>query len=306
MKIRFRVLALFLLSVAVLGTDAAPTNAASRHAAVTPLAVAAGGDTCATATVIASVPLNNDTGDTTGATDNIRLTGCAGLSLEGPDHVYAFTVSAGNNLTFTLTPTDPEYDPAIYVRTACAQGAGTCVAKTDAVAGGQAESITVSGLAPGTYYFFIDSAYPVEDPAGEGHYSLSVTGTLGTPNNASFYTLTPCRVLDTREASGSPALIAGATRVFTVVGQGAGQCQVPPTAKAVSVNVTVTQPTSPGYLTLFPGGTPPLASTINFFPGQTRANNAIVPLGANGTISVLDGQASGGTHFILDVNGYFQ
>lgn len=305
MRIRFRLLALFLLSVAVLGTDAAPTNAASRHAAVTPLAVAAGGDTCATAVNIPSVPFN-DTGDTTGATDNIRLTLCSGDSLEGPDHVYSFTVFAGSNLTFTLTPTDPEYDPAIYIRTACAQGSGTCVARTDGGLGGQAESITVSGLAPGTYYFFIDSVYPVKDPAGEGHYSLSVTGTLGTPNNASFYTLTPCRVLDTREASGAPALVAGATRVFTVVGQGAGQCQVPPTAKAVSVNVTVTQPTSPGHLTVFPGGNPPLASTINFFPGQTRANNAIVPLGANGTISVLDGQPSGGTHFILDVNGYFQ
>jgi hypothetical protein len=296
MKTRSIVAALLLLSSGLI------VIGASRP--LTSSSIAAGGDTCATATPISSLPFN-DSGDTTGATDDIRLTGCAGISLEGPDHVYAFTVFAGNNLTFTLTTTDSEYDPAIYIRSACPQGTGSCVARADVGFGGQGETITVSGLAPGTYYFYIDSVYPPKDPAGEGHYTLSVTGTLGVPNNSSFYTLTPCRVLDTREASGAPALVPGPARTFTITGQ--GQCQVPLTAKAVSINVTVTQPTSPGYLTLFPGGTvAPLASTINFSPGQTRANNAIVPLGANGTISVLDGQPSGTTHFILDVNGYFQ
>jgi hypothetical protein len=298
MTIRSKVASLLLLSSGLIALGAS--------APVRPSAVTAGGDTCATATPIPSLPFN-DSGDTTGATDNIRLTGCAGLSLEGPDHIYVFTVFAGNNLTFTLTPTptDPEYDPAIYIRSACAQGTGSCVARTDVSLGGEAEAITVSGLAPGTYYFYVDSVYPEGDAAGEGHYSLSVTGTLGTPNNTSFYTLTPCRVLDTRDPAGpwgGPALAASATRVFTI----AGRCNVPPTAKSISVNVTVTQPTAPGHLILFPGGTPPGVSMINFQPGQTRANNAIVPLSASGTLSVADGQSTGTTHFILDVNGYFQ
>jgi hypothetical protein len=78
-------------------------------------------------------------------------------------------------------------------------------------------------------------------------------------------------------------------------------------AKSVAVNVTVTEPASQGYLTLFPSGTtPPLASTINFRAGQTRANNAILPLGSGGTISVFSGQPTGTVHFILDVTGYFQ
>jgi hypothetical protein len=308
MKFRSRVFALLLLSVILLGTGASSgnTQVSGNAGAVRPLAVDAGGDTCATATTIPSVPFN-DTGDTTGATDNIRLTGCVGLSLEGPDLVYAFTVFAGNNLTFTLTPSalDPDYDPAIYIRTACAQGAGSCVARQDVGGSGQAETITVSSLAPGTYYFFIDSIYPADDVAGMGRYSLSVTGTFGVPNNTSFYTLTPCRILDTRldpGPLGGPALAAGSTRVFPIW----NQCSVPPTAKSVSVNITVTQPTSPGHLILFPGGTPPTVSAINFRAGQTRANNAIVPLSGTGTISVADGQGSGTTHFILDVNGYFQ
>ncbi len=306
MKFRFRFFALFLLSVGLLGTDASSGGAqAGEDASITPLTIAAGGDTCATPpTPITSLPFN-DSGDTTGAADNIRITGCAGLGLEGPDHIYSFTVFAGNNLTFTLTPTDPEYDPAIYIRTACLQANGSCVARTDTGNGGQAEAITVSGLAPGTYYFFVDSLYPVKDVAGEGHYTLAVTGTFGAPNNTSFFTLAPCRILDTRDPAGpwgGPALAAGATRVFPIW----GQCFVPTTAKSISVNMTVTQPTAPGHLILFPGGIPPGVSNINFRAGQTRANNAIAPLSGTGTLSVTDGQSTGTTHFILDVNGYFQ
>jgi hypothetical protein len=132
-----------------------------------------------------------------------------------------------------------------------------------------------------------------------------VWGLSFTPIPAGLYTLTPCRLVDTRDPAGpwgGPVLLGGATRVFAI----AGRCNVPPTATSVSVNVTVIQPTAPGNLILFPGGTPPVVSTINFRPGQTRANNAIVLLSASGTLSVADAQSSGTTDFILDVNGYFQ
>ena len=68
--------------------------------------------------------------------------------------------------------------------------------------------------------------------------------------------------------------------------------------------MTVTQPTAPGHVILYPGGSPaPSVSAINFRAGQTRANNAIVPLGAGGTLAV---QSAAPTHFIPDVNGYFE
>jgi hypothetical protein len=87
----------------------------------------------------------------------------------------------------------------------------------------------------------------------------------------------------------------------------AGPCGIPPEADAVAVNVTVTQPTAPGYLTLYPLGVArPLASTINYGPAQTRANNAIVQLGSGGSIVVTCGQSSGATHLIIDVVGYFR
>jgi hypothetical protein len=274
---------------------------------VTPLAVTAGGDTCAAATVIATLPFN-DSGNTAGATDqglflNATCAGGGAVSREGPDLVYTFTVGTGSSLTFTLTPS-ASYDATIYIVGTCTSGS-SCVVESDTGIEGQTETIGPRTFNPGTYYLYVDSIYPVDDKLGSGTYTLSVTGTFGVPNNSSFFTLTPCRILDTRDPAGpfgGPALAAGGTRIFTI----ANQCGVPSTAKSVSVNITVTQPTSPGHLILFPGGAPPAVSAINFRAGQTRANNAIVPLSGTGTISVADGQGSGTTHFILDVNGYFQ
>jgi hypothetical protein len=50
----------------------------------------------------------------------------------------------------------------------------------------------------------------------------------------------------------------------------------------------------------------PTVSTLNHAAGQTRGNNAIVSLGANGDVTVRLTQGSGTAHFILDVNGYLE
>jgi hypothetical protein len=86
-----------------------------------------------------------------------------------------------------------------------------------------------------------------------------------------------------------------------------GSCGIPPEADAIAVNVTVTQPTAPGHVTIYPSGIAlPTTSTINYSAGQTRANNAIVEVGANGSIAATCGQSSGTTQFIIDVVGYFR
>ena len=77
---------------------------------------------------------------------------------------------------------------------------------------------------------------------------------------------------------------------------------------AVSVNLTVVQPNSPGFLTVYPAdGLAPLSSSLNFSPGQVRANNAVLVLATDGSarLTVFNG-SNGTTHFILDVNGTFQ
>ncbi len=121
-----------------------------------------------------------------------------------------------------------------------------------------------------------------------------------------FFTLPPCRILDTRNPAGplgGPALNAQFDRTFLV----AGTCGIPVTAKAISVNLAAAQSTAAGNLRLRPGGMPvPLVSSINYSAGQTRSNNAVLPLNAAGRLAVFCGQASGTVHFILDVNGYFE
>ena len=128
---------------------------------------------------------------------------------------------------------------------------------------------------------------------------------LPAPVATAFHTLPQCRIVDTRNAPGpygAPALPAGGVRSFAL----AGRCGVPMTARSVAANLTVTQPAAGGHLTVFPTGSPPpLASAINFSVGQTRANNAVLQLGAGGAVSVQSG-TPGTVHFILDVTGYFE
>ena len=82
---------------------------------------------------------------------------------------------------------------------------------------------------------------------------------------------------------------------------------MPPTAKAVAANLTIVSPTGFGHITVYPAGASlPLASTLNFRPGVTRANNAIVQLGVSGQLAVFCGMDSGSADFILDVTGYFE
>jgi hypothetical protein len=122
----------------------------------------------------------------------------------------------------------------------------------------------------------------------------------------SFYTLVPCRVLDTRYPDGTyggPALVAGTARVVRLV----GRCDIPETAKAVSVNVAVTQPTGAGNLRLYAAASlVPTVSAITYSAGQTRSNNAIVTLNDAGELEMWCAQAPGTAHIILDVTGYFE
>jgi hypothetical protein len=130
------------------------------------------------------------------------------------------------------------------------------------------------------------------------------TGRVHDPGN--LFTVSPCRVVDTRSAAGpygGPALAAGQSRTFTL----AGQCGIPAGARAVAVNVTVTGPTVTGNFRLYPADQPlPSTSTLNYAAGQTRANNAIVGLSPSGALAVRCSQAAGTAHLVLDVTGYLE
>jgi hypothetical protein len=114
--------------------------------------------------------------------------------------------------------------------------------------------------------------------------------------------ITPCRIADTRNATGAfggPELAAAATRTFNVPQSG---CGIPSTAVAYSLNVTVVPPAPLSFLTIWPAGeAQPTVSTLNS-DGRVKANATITPAGTNGGVSVY---ASDATQFILDIDGYF-
>jgi len=138
---------------------------------------------------------------------------------------------------------------------------------------------------------------------GSGTSSGSATVTIdGGVDCGSFVTVTPCRLVDTRSGQG-PALAANTTRSFDV----RGLCGVPLDAKAVAITLAAVDETNVGNLRLYPAGAvAPFASTINFIPSTVRTNNAIIPLGSSGQISVLCTMTSGSTNFVMDVTGYFK
>ncbi len=148
-------------------------------------------------------------------------------------------------------------------------------------------------------------------PVAQRGYALlksrpPVCGPLSSPAQR-FFSLTPCRLVDTRNAAGpfgGPALDGQQARVFST----AGRCGIPSSAKALAVSVVATDSTAAGHLVLFPAGpSAPATSTVNYAAGQTKANNAVVPLSAAGELAAYDGQPSGATvHLVIDVNGYFE
>ena len=144
----------------------------------------------------------------------------------------------------------------------------------------------------------------IYNAAGSTHVIFDVAGYVplitGTPGPDGFYNpLVPARLLDTRTGSG--ALLGGQTLTLQVSGSGG----VPSTGvAAVVLNVTVTAPTTAGYLTVFPAGTPvPLASNLNFVAGQTVPNRVLVMLGAGGKVAFFN--PSGSVQVIADVSGWF-
>ncbi|HLK54861.1 MAG TPA: hypothetical protein VKU42_15480 [Candidatus Angelobacter sp.] len=128
---------------------------------------------------------------------------------------------------------------------------------------------------------------------------IDVNGYFAPPaaGGLSFYALTPCRVLDTRNTPGFPPFTG--TVDANVVPSG---CGAPATAQSFVMNATVVPPGPFNFLTLWPQGTTrPLVSTLNASDGFVTSNLAIVPT-TNGQISSF---ASNPVHLVLDISGYF-
>ena len=190
------------------------------------------------------------------------------------------------------TPDGPNFDTPtnkVYVANAGSNTVtmidGVTYATTTVNVGTQPDGVGVNGVTNRIYV------------ANFGSNNVSViAGASAAP--VQFVSVTPCRLVDTR--NGSP--IQGGTSQSFILPQ-LGNCGIPATAAAYSLNVTVVPITTLGYLTIWPTGeNQPFVSTLNSSDGRIKANAAVVPAGYQGAVSVF---VTDTTNVILDIDGYF-
>jgi hypothetical protein len=131
--------------------------------------------------------------------------------------------------------------------------------------------------------------------------AIDINGYFASPASGglSLYNLTPCRIEDSRNPSGTPAF----TGIIAVTATGV-PCGVPPEAKSLVLNATVIPSGVLGYLTLWANlGSQPVVSTLNAVDGSITSNMALVPT-SNGLVNAY-GSGPGATYLILDISGYF-
>lgn len=148
-----------------------------------------------------------------------------------------------------------------------------------------------------------DGAIDVYNSHGETHCIVDVFGYFTTKAGDRFVPVDPQRLFDTRFGTGVRKGKLAHREPLDV--QVAGRAGVPKSgASAVVMNVTVTEPDAPGFLSVAPAGGPtPGTSNLNYLGGDTVPNLTICKLGAGGKVT-LDG-VGGNRHVLADVFGYF-
>jgi subtilisin family serine protease len=183
-------------------------------------------------------------------------------------HIYRATSSGGETLLTTVAPGTTTFDD--------------------------------SPLVNGTTYYYEVGAF---NTVGETRSAEQFNTPAAPFAAATYFPLTPARILDTRNGTGGQLgkVGPGQTLNLSLDSQGG----LPASGiQAVVLNVTVTQPDAPGYVTVFPtGGSPPLASNLNFNANETVPNLVVVKVGAGGQVSFFNGV--GNTDLIADVVGYY-
>ena len=137
-----------------------------------------------------------------------------------------------------------------------------------------------------------------------------VRATVTSGERPVFISITPCRLVDTRPApttvgTRATPLQPAETATFTVHGTN-GNCTIPAGALAIDANVTITAPTSDGFLSVFPADAAlPNASSLNWSAGQAPTPNAVtVDLSTDGKVNVFNER--GTVNVIIDIVGYYE
>jgi uncharacterized repeat protein (TIGR01451 family) len=240
-----------------------------------------------------------------------HYTGCPA----GPSAVLTFTLLLSNTGdqdagAVTLHETVPAH--ATFNA-----GASTPLWSCAATTPGAACTLAVGGLAAGAtlYATFAVTADASLPPATVIHNAACATTGAGapvcanaeTPPGLCFYTLTPCRALDTR-LTGVPLTQSNPQQVYQL----SGVCGVPASAVAVAVNVTLVEATTDLSVQGYPGDlAPPGTNTVSVTQGGTIAGFAVLRLATSGAgtlgflMTIAPPEDEGQTDLLLDVSGYF-
>jgi hypothetical protein len=219
---------------------------------------------------------------TGGSTLDVQVAGIGGVPVTG---------AAAALLNVTVTDTSAASYLTVYP-----QGAARPLASNlNWVAGDTVPNRVLVPLGPtGQVSFYNDAGTTDLVVDVDGYFTSGATAPAGA---SLFSPITPVRVLDTRQTGQT---LGPAGTLSPVL---AGVDGIAANASAVVANVTVTDTTAASYLTVYPGGKRPLASDLNWGPGQTVPNLTVATLSDTGAISAFND--AGRTDLVIDAFGYF-
>lgn len=215
-------------------------------------------------------------------------------------------------------------DATLYASTVTAQQAGITLAlkgeawgssSTFSVNWGDGQSdngLTIGSVTPtdfnnlhDTHMYAHRGTYTITVTATDATQTITRTATV-TTNGSTFVPVTPTRILDTRQGTGAPkAMVGPGGSVAVDVTGGVTGAPAAGTITAVVMNVTSTNATAPGFVTVYPDGTSvPSSSNLNFGKNETVPNLVTVKVGADGKVA-LHNTSTGSTDLIADVAGYY-
>ncbi len=112
--------------------------------------------------------------------------------------------------------------------------------------------------------------------------------------------LLPCRLADQRRGLGLDIVSSNDADISTEA------CGIPGNATSIAITVTIVNPRLGGWLVTYPAGQrAPTAATLNWSPGNTRANTTIVPIGTDRRVSMFRHDGFGAANVVVDVIGAF-
>ena len=264
-------------------------------------------------------------GTTTQAAAALRQVGHAQFSSPASKSVFHRTaVGAGTattpdpNLAIALSGYDSSSHAVAFNVSVTGLNAGT-VSVTVTWGDGTTSTQTVTSTGPSeaglgfTHTYSALGTYVVGAGVTDGEGDSASNSTVAV-TGSEFVPYGPTRILDTLDSTGATtgAVQPGATAQLKVVGAGTAGNTIPAGITAVVLNVTVTEATASGYLTVYGdddanGTAVPRSDTsnLNFQANQNVANLVVVPVGADGTVDFYNGSPTGSAQVIADVAGYY-